>query len=202
MAVSKTQLVNIKPHYAANPEWQAHGDPSVPKTRGSIGLFMRLPFICPGRLTGWLWALKTVPITKIPPLWCAVQLEKPLPTNSRLHLRPTSRKTHEVNFHASNSAGQPSRLSSQNVNPTTCSSGFQNIWICLHLQRNIPTLLAFTRELQPASEVLSKGWLQAELFMEYIVGDILSIHSFRWHFKLCPQIKLKRQKVTCLNHIS
>lgn len=137
-------------------------------------------------------------------LLCGVQcsLKSRFLQTARLHLRPTSRKTHEVNLHASNSAGQPSRLSSQNVNPTTCSSGFQNIWICLHRQRNIPTLLAFTRELQPASEVLSKGWLQAELFKEYIVGDILSIHSFRWHFKLCAQIKLKCQKVTCLNHIS
>jgi hypothetical protein len=38
--------------------------------------------------------------------------------------------------------------------------------------------------------------------MDYIVRDILSFHSFRWHFKLCPQIKLERQKVTRLKHVS
>lgn len=129
MTASKIQLFNVRPHSAANSYWQEHWDRIVPKTRGSIRIFMRLPFLCSGHLTGYgFWKLFR---SKIPPLCVELRSKSCFLGKTWLHLHPTfvgmwgklpCRQQHWSGF-------STFKTECKSCHPTTCSSSFQNIWI-------------------------------------------------------------------------
>lgn len=106
---------------------------------------------------------------------------------------------YEVNFHAANNTSRASQLSSQNGNPVTrppvhLTPKTYGSWLINNREYHY-VWPSPKNKWKLASEVLTNAWLWEEIFMDYIVRDILSIHYFRWHFKLCPQIKLEHQRL-------
>lgn len=146
MTASKIQFFNIRPHSATNSYWQKHWDRIVPKTRGSIRIFIRLPFLCSGHLTGYgFWKLFR---SKIPPLCVELRSKSCFLGKTRFTCTLPSWEC-GVNFHAGNNTGQASQLSRQNVNPVTqppVHLASKTYGSCLSQQQSIPTFLAFTRE--------------------------------------------------------
>lgn len=145
MTASKIQFFNIRPHPAANSHWQAHWDHIILKTRGSIRIFMRFPFLYSGHQTGYgFWKLFR---SKIPPLCVELRSKSCFLGKTWLHLHPTF-----VGMWGKlpgNNTGQASQLSRQNVNPVTqppVHLASKTYGSCLSQQQSIPTSLAFTRE--------------------------------------------------------